>query len=413
MKPRTPSPVVLAGLLMLPAIVGCSQPGGDTPGGEATDSEGNQITRAAGSGAWGDETPWRIEEVFRIGGFDADEEAQFGRVVSIDVDASGNVLVLDGMLARLSVFDPDGTFLRTIGSPGEGPGEFSEFVQAVFERSDSLWVFDLARTGLQAFDLSGAYIGRVDSDPVGLPIRLDETDSRIVGQIRDIEGLEESGRSRPDVVRTIDGGYVDTLAWLTVGELLQVDAGVPSVRVFASEPFWDIASDGSVAYGESGTYRVTVRNPDGAVDRVIERGVPPIAVTESIRRALRDAAASRLEEEGVPPDAIGLMLETIVFAEHLPLVTSCILADDGHLWVRQAKVPGPDFAPEIDLQDIVSLSDDLGSPSWDVFDPEGVYLGQVELPARFEPYRMLGDTIWGVQREELDIPSVVGLRVVR
>jgi hypothetical protein len=55
----------------------------------------------------------------------------------------------------------------------------------------------------------------------------------------------------------------------------------------------------------------------------------------------------------------------------------------------------------------------MGSDDWEVFDDQGRYLGVLTMPARFAPMRIEGDALWGVQRDELDVPSVVRYRLVR
>ncbi len=400
MRPLRRTPILIAPLLW---ALGCSAPA----------EEGETAQVADQPGIWGDTTPWQVEEVFRVGGMSGDINAQFGRVASLDVHAAGHVLILDGQAQRLKVFNPDGSFLRSIGGPGEGPGEFSEDVAAVFERSDSIWILDQAGGALQAFDLNGELLGSLRSEPSGIPLRTDEALGRIVAQIRSLSEIEAIGSSSTDIIRTIDGGYADTLAYLSVGGTLRVERDQPVVMVFASEPFWDMAADGSIAYGESDSYQIKIRNAEGAIDRVVERAVTPVRVTDAIERRLRQAVRERIEVEGESPEIVDLIMQAINFAENMPLITACILEDDGHLWVRTSRVPSRDLELRFDPEDLGSISDDLSSPSWDVFDPEGSYLGKVELPERFRPYRMLGDTIWGVQRDDLDVESVVGLRVVR
>jgi hypothetical protein len=44
----------------------------------------------------------------------------------VDTDAAGNILVLDRGDPRIQVFDPEGTYLRTMGREGQGPGEFAQ-----------------------------------------------------------------------------------------------------------------------------------------------------------------------------------------------------------------------------------------------------------------------------------------------
>jgi hypothetical protein len=64
------------------------------------------------------------------------------------------------------------------------------------------------------------------------------------------------------------------------------------------------------------------------------------------------------------------------------------------------------------MQDSYNPQLDFGSRTWDVFDAEGRYLGVVNMPPRFQPVRFLGNVIYGIQRDELDVQYVVKLQVV-
>jgi hypothetical protein len=64
------------------------------------------------------------------------------------------------------------------------------------------------------------------------------------------------------------------------------------------------------------------------------------------------------------------------------------------------------------LQDSYNPQLDLGSRAWDVFDADGRYLGVVDMPLRFQPVRFLGNAIYGIQRDELDVQYVVKFQVV-
>jgi hypothetical protein len=55
----------------------------------------------------------------------------------------------------------------------------------------------------------------------------------------------------------------------------------------------------------------------------------------------------------------------------------------------------------------------FGGGTWDVLDAEGRLLGSIELPARARVMRVVGDALYAVQRDELDVERVVRLRVSR
>ncbi|MDW3229025.1 MAG: 6-bladed beta-propeller [Acidobacteriota bacterium] len=63
-----------------------------------------------------------------IGQEDGDENLMFAHIAYIDVDAQGNIHVLDTKNRQLRIFSEEGQFLRSIIiSPGQGPQELTQF----------------------------------------------------------------------------------------------------------------------------------------------------------------------------------------------------------------------------------------------------------------------------------------------
>ena len=56
--------------------------------------------------------------------------------------------------------------------------------------------------------------------------------------------------------------------------------------------------------------------------------------------------------------------------------------------------------------------EDIGAKDWDVFDAEGRFLGVVTMPPRFSPRSIVGDKIYGVFRDDLDVQYAVRMRIV-
>jgi len=72
---------------------------------------------------------------------DAEPYAFWGpRDVAIGPD--GNVYVSDTGNKRISVFDPNGRYLRALGGEGTAPGQFKEPVGIAFDPTGNLWVAD-------------------------------------------------------------------------------------------------------------------------------------------------------------------------------------------------------------------------------------------------------------------------------
>jgi len=391
----------------LAALTACSGGEGDSSSVTVVDSAGVRIVTSTDDGSWGNDVPWSFEEIFRVGGIDGPEEERFGLVVSVDVDQDGRVYVADQQAKHVRVFEADGSYVGTLGSPGEGPGEIGAMFMGMFERSGEVWTVDPAGQGIQRFGLDEGYLGAIPFNIMGgMPIRLDEVDDGVIAQRRGI-GLDGSIGESGDAVAMIGEEASDTLIVLPVGLTVTMDGGAPRVALFAPEPRWDIADNGAIAVAMDNRYRVEVRNADGGLDRIVQRDEEPVEVTESMESMLKQAMRDQMEAFGAPPAAIEPALSQMEFAETAPLLVQLVLESDGHLWVQRTTSIA-EAAEQVDFD-----FQDLGSPRWDVFDPEGTYLGEIELPARFQPLRLIDGVFWGFALDEFDVQSIVGMRLVR
>ncbi|MDE2980682.1 MAG: 6-bladed beta-propeller [Gemmatimonadota bacterium] len=69
--------------------------------------------------------------------------------------------VLDQIQGNVKVFDPSGSWLRSVGRPGDGPGEFRRVSDMVVIRDDMLIVLDVVHRSLSTFDSAGVHQGDV------------------------------------------------------------------------------------------------------------------------------------------------------------------------------------------------------------------------------------------------------------
>lgn len=79
--------------------------------------------RAARSAVLGVRT---VAQIGRLGTDAADDPEVFGLIADVELDALGNLYVLDRQGAQVRIFDSQGTFVDVIGKPGPGPDEFRD-----------------------------------------------------------------------------------------------------------------------------------------------------------------------------------------------------------------------------------------------------------------------------------------------
>jgi hypothetical protein len=397
--------------LLLTVLAACGGDGGN--GGEwagtVSDSAGVTLVNNPADGLWAEGEAWTTEEVFRVGGMDGGPETEFGMIIGVDVDAAGRVYVADQQARRLRVFEADGTFVRDLGGPGEGPGEFGPGLAGVFVEGETVYAPDITNQRIGLFTTEGEVLPpRSVALTDGIPLRWDETGSgELVAQRRgmDVEGMAALADGDPITTFPEEGEEAEVLATVPRGQSIQMSGGNPTIRIFEPEPIWDLADD-IVAQGMNNQFRVELWR-DGTLERVVTRPVEPVEVTDGEERRILDMTRDMMAATGAPPQAVEQVVQQMEFAESYPAFAQLLLSEDGTLWVQRIRtsrdVPeGVEWSPQ-----------DMGSNEWEVFDTEGRYLGVLAFPLRFQPIREVDGVVWGVERDEFDVQSVVGYRVLR
>lgn len=409
MNPRASLPAILA--LLVPAA--CAAPDDGAWAGAVTDSAGVPVVVNPEQGLWRTGDAWTLEEEIAIGALDADPAYQFGQITGVDTDADGNLYVLDQQAREVRVFAPDGTWLRSMGSSGSGPGELGLALAGVFVIGGEVRVPDLQNQRVTRYTLQGDPAGefRIPLEK-GIPVRWDgPLSDGIVAQIRRIDPSDTAAAPAGDpvVVYAPDGTITDTLTVLPPGESLRFEGGAPRFRFFDPEPVWDLGADGTLVSGRNHEFRLVVRDGTGAVERVITLPRERTPVTERDRTVFLDGLRAAMAEQGTPPQAVEMVLGNASFADSYPMFASILSGPEGTVWVQRvrsgAELAGDDEST-FDVQD-------LGSPRWDVFDAEGRYLGVLDFPARVQPIRAVEGRIYAITRDELDVQGLAVYRVVR
>ena len=115
-------------------------------------------------------------EFLRAWGGQGEDDGQFFYPATIDIDASGNVYVVDVMNARVQKFDSAGTHLLTIGKRGGNPGNFFRPKGVAVNESGDIFVSDSFLGVVQVFNAAGEFqyvlgeegVATVYDTPVGL-----------------------------------------------------------------------------------------------------------------------------------------------------------------------------------------------------------------------------------------------------
>jgi len=104
---------------------------------------GIRIVHNEKGGTWSANPAVSLTLVRTFGDIDIDDpNLAFNQPSDVAMDAAGNLYILDTMNQRIQKFGPDGKYLATIGRKGQGPGEFNYPSSLDISPTGSLYVLE-------------------------------------------------------------------------------------------------------------------------------------------------------------------------------------------------------------------------------------------------------------------------------
>lgn len=378
-------------------VSACSGSGGDAAeGATVTDSAGVTIVDNVRP-EWEDGAGWSIssEPSLRIGVADGDPEYQLFIVRRAVTGSDGRIYVGNAGSMEVRVFDASGVFSHAMGAEGEGPGEFQDINWITLTPGDSVVVWDVFPRRLSLFTPEGEFV-RTDVLEVFHQFERRLPDGRFIvwgGRVitdPPPDGVYRGFNSWSRMTVTEDGEVSDTLE--TVASAGNWITNHPGGAIsFRSIPYdtWPYLEfyDDRYALSERTEYRIDIHRVDGGWMQSIRRPVPNRTVeTADMERWIEEQLENVAEERVVETRRT---LEEMPTPETFPAHGSLIYDNLGYLWAQG--VPG---VPE--LQD-----------RWSVFDPEGRWLGEIDMPSRVNVYEIGADFILGRTTDEFEVEYVV------
>ena len=369
------------------------------------------IVRTLSGSVWAAEAAL-VPEV-SIGEMDGPEEHLFGEIGSLAVDGKGNVHVFDRQAQRVRVFDADGTYIATLGREGEGPGEFGRAEAIAVIPEGRLLVRDPGNMRVQVFDAASGETEEWEYNSgntyrPGAPLYTD-----VAGRTF----LLTRGPSGDDIVIVLgpDGTHLDTLPEPTtdyrpvVVEAASENSSITSAVPFTPRFFWAVHSSGHFLTGLSSDYRIELAQDHGVLR--IERAYDPVPVSEAERDYRRESTV-RMIRWSVPD----WTWDGPRIPDHKPVFKELLAGRNGRIWVRLAtegqRIENEDHDPDSRFSEPVTWRE---ATRYDVFEPDGTYLGVVAPPDGFVPSPdpvFVRDHVWAVTRDELGVERVVRYRIV-
>ena len=404
-----------------------------------------------------------FDEVYRIGGMEAEGWDAFTEIADLDFDARGHLYIRDdaGSSTRIVAVDGAGALAAEFGRMGDGPGELRQVGHMVARPEGGAVIVDDGHRAYLLFGADGSF---------ERAIRFANADaSRPASAERVRHGREEGALylTRGTTARFSQGEASVSSGDRTVYRV-SLDEGEEAVTVpfaegweprperqvtmeaddpsdmfgmlgdayvyFPPRLVFDVVPGGGVAYSDSSAYEVRIRTAN-APPRGVGRPLNPRPVTEQLRERARARALenfeSSFEEQSTTsglgddvPEALRELIESMTagmrdmvenagFMPEVPLVRDLRTTWDGAIWVERW---GSDPLAQIDLG--FGGSDDRNreegpADGWiDVLGPDGEYVGtfsleETPMPGAFGP----GGLVAFVETDDFGVPTIIVKRL--
>ena len=368
-----------------------------------------------------------IEEM-SIGVADGNEVYIIGQVSDLALGRDGSLFVFDGQARVVRQYDANGKFIRQVGRSGAGPGEYRSISGLATLTDGRLLIWDTANWRVNIYAPDGDFSTQWTT-PSGMSgggtaqysrALMVDTAGRVVMRKQVFLARQLGNHPTIWLRYRADGTFIDTVRAPTVDQPEPMTARNGNVGTSLPVPFLPIrlasmSSTGNLIAGYPSRYAFEIHQADGRIVSV-RRDVR----AEPVSRSERSAARSNVEERMRQTDPNWSWSGPDI-PSNKPLYHGLVTGLDGRIWVL--------LTPDVRTGPGVLGSVGIGgggnvpgrSPSgaaeppkaslYDVFEPDGAYLGQVQVPAGAYAMVLRGDQVWGVFQGDDDVPRIKRYRI--
>jgi len=392
--------------LLLLAGTACTAPADRPAAATVADSAGVELVRH--SAALVAALPaWRIDTVVRAQVVGDGESQQFSSIRDAVQRADGGFIIADAAQRDIREFTSAGTLVRVLARRGQGPGEVAFVKRLQMLAGDSLMFIDSNNRRLSLFAPDGRFVRQAEYprlvDGASVDFLAQLSDGRLLGTVRKpfVPSANDSTYRQPFALVTFsdrgaDPVRIDTirivpdvLAYSTT--VTQGGETYPDESPIRFGPHTAIASNG----------RRTVVATNEATDLLVYDGVrlmrriavdlPVEPFTTADRERFEADLTARVARTGRPPAAMNEFREMLRgwrYAGSLSFADRVLVGDDDSIWVERPLVTPDD------------------PPRYLVFDRSGRAVAQVELPGKVQLLRASLETLLVSWPDDDDVPAV-------
>jgi len=330
----------------------------------------------------------QLAEQWRIGG--ESDDVFFGVISRVLADQEGNIYLLDSQLSEVQVFSPTGEYLKTLSREGDGPGEVRNPNDLIFMPDGTLGLVQQFPGKIIKVDLEGNPAGEFSpggGDPtaggfVALADAKSGGGNLVLGGVNITVDTAAGAQDRNCYVASFAEDGSEKVRY----QELTYRWEFPNVTLAEWEMLfiwrrWVVDHQGRVLIPPvRDAYTINVYNPDGSLNRVIEREFTSFkrsADEPSVTQTIMEAIQRQVQRQGIS-QAKAQIEETEAD------IASIHVATDGSIWVLNSR--GSRDQPAGIMV------------TYDVFDPEGHFTKQVQVACEGDGVR---DGLFFLENEQV------------
>jgi hypothetical protein len=274
----------------------------------------------------------------------------FKRIWDIDVDAKGNIYVLDDKVIKK--FGPRGEFVREIGSEGQGPGEYNLPLKLFVGADDTLYVNDQGRSiialGTPELEVRSFKLTLpIPAFPLALRSFVIDSQGSAYYFIREYSDLGSQNKliktGKTGCLSRVIATFPETNIYIKASRRGGVLGGIQ--HPYFQECLLCIVAGQFICYAINSEYRIVLVDFEGNLCGVFGKLEKPHSISQKERKVIGDG-----------PD--------FIYPAHRPFIRSIIADELGRIYVFRRK----------------SVLDKNMTEVVDVFGINGVYLYRFQLP---------------------------------
>jgi len=317
------------------------------------------------------EDMFSLEEEIAIGEAEGREEYMFQRIITIAVNDAEDIYVMDYQAKHFKVFNKHGQYIKTVGRPGQGPGEFQAPRSILCTNQKEIVVSGMNR--MSYFTLEGEFIKSV---PIaGVMIITADIDSN--GNILCFDLAMDKGVYE---LKKFDSDSNYLLSYGTSPLPGAPQSGGKKRSLFFPVLRWDVINGDQIicGYAEEG-YKIKIFDSSGNLIKRIERDYTPLEVTQrEIDERIADYTPERKKKLYIP--------------KYFPPFYWMISDDEGriYVWTYERTPDGEGYY-------------------YDIFDAEGKYI--LKAPFKARPLVIKKNKFYTIEEDEAGFQYVKRYRM--